>query len=490
MPSNLFVSLAHSQMELLAASVGKIKSMALYLPQENQKTGQLEFSPAILYPHSDRVFIANDASSGTAPSLPNTLTKLPGFAHASAVLPKYPMVYSSDEDAGVGVVEEVMCDPIRKTSTLSVPLFRGSQTVGVFMLWPNDSAEPWNQGDRDQISRAAESLSLALRMDTDRTALQQQSGYFREQLSDALHQVKNPLQALRTYAKLLQRRMAEPEVSQESTTQLLAWVEHLMVQSDRVADWLMPMDEIVNLLPPAAVSSSQLLLVLNPYQFSAGAPSSLTPTIAGNGTSGAEDFFREEPNQFSANDTEAVLEFSHDDGSVSYATTTGTGLEVAMDDESVEMVFVGDILDPIFAGYQVLAAERGIRLSVVVTDDLPGLWLSPRNLQEAVSNVLDNALKYVPLSNPDPMVSVEINALADEPGVSVVIRDNGPGIAPEDAQRVFQRGYRSQRTQNSVPGSGIGLDIAQALINRMGGELDVLPSDKGAAFEFRLYKNT
>ena len=61
--------------------------MALYLPQENVNTGQLEFTPAGLYPDptTERVFIASDAASGKAPTLPKILTKLPGFAHATTL---------------------------------------------------------------------------------------------------------------------------------------------------------------------------------------------------------------------------------------------------------------------------------------------------------------------------------------------------------------------------------------------------------------------
>ena len=96
MPSDMFRQMAQSQLELLANSLSsprnhnpskpqsKVQSMILYLPAENVLTGQLEFTPAVLYPDpsTERVFIASDAASGQAPTLPKTLTKLPGFSHA------------------------------------------------------------------------------------------------------------------------------------------------------------------------------------------------------------------------------------------------------------------------------------------------------------------------------------------------------------------------------------------------------------------------
>ena len=172
MPSQALQQLALSQLELLASSLttsgkSKVKSMALYLPQENVNTGQLEFLPAVRYPHpsSERIFIANEAESGVAPKLPRTLTTLPGFAHAASLLPGYPMV-SSGSEAGVGVVEDVWCDvESRGGAALSVPLFSGSQTVGVLLVLPDvklAGESVWSTEDRQKVAQAAKSLSLAL----------------------------------------------------------------------------------------------------------------------------------------------------------------------------------------------------------------------------------------------------------------------------------------------------------------------------------------
>lgn len=212
MPSDLFQRMALSQLEVLANSLtqpdapmeSKVESMALYVPQENVQTGQLEFTPIVLHPDpkSERVFISYDAETGKAPTLPRALTKLPGFAHATSLLPGYPMISSPAESIpGVGVVEEVMCDPRFKYAppALSVPLLSGSQTVGVLLV--SAYTEPskddfWSEQDRHQVSCAAQSLSMALTMDNERSLLREQNDAFREGLSDSLHQVKNPLQGM------------------------------------------------------------------------------------------------------------------------------------------------------------------------------------------------------------------------------------------------------------------------------------------------------
>ena len=129
MPSQTFFNLANSQFELLSNSIhfnidpskkehkhnpshtsesqrrSKIKSIGLYLPQENPQTGQLEFLPSIVYPShpkSERIFIASDAKSGVAPTIPKTLTQLPGFSHASTLIPAYPFIHATSTSSTSG----------------------------------------------------------------------------------------------------------------------------------------------------------------------------------------------------------------------------------------------------------------------------------------------------------------------------------------------------------------------------------------------------
>ena len=77
-------------------------------------------------------------------------------------------------------------------------------------------------------------------------------------------------------------------------------------------------------------------------------------------------------------------------------------------------------------------------------------------------------------------------------GVTILVEDNGPGIAKGREESIFQRGYRDEIT-HSVSGSGIGLHIARDLVQRMGGTLEVA-ADKpkgalnGARLMFRLYR--
>lgn len=522
MPSPLFVTLAQSQLELLAHSLtfsessdkskSKIKSMALYLPQENINTGQLEFLPAVLYPHpsSERVFIASGIDSGVAPSLPKMLTKLPGFAHATSLLPGYPMVSSTSSDgaaAGVGVAEEVMCDPRTKdgTAALSVPLFFGSQTVGILLVSPSRGVR-WTEEDKGQVSRAAQSLSLALSMDTERSALEKQTNHFRDSLSDSLHQIKNPLQALRTYGKLLQQRIANTEggsdFEMEQTPQLLALAQKLMVQSDRVVDLLLPMDSLAAGRPLYLNPSRAHPLYLNPSR-----ESEHTALTRWQGTSGripsansTEEFIKEYGGGASNSASDATLEYKSTSEPL---LSRNWSAQSFFGDVELEMSFIQDVLEPILSGFEAIASERGIDFQVIEDDnELPGVTVSPKSLQEAVVNIIDNAFNYVELPkpksgftrNPSPRVRVRLmaNRKPLAPGVTLLVEDNGPGILEKDRHDIFRRGFRSETT-SSVKGSGIGLDISDSLISRMGGILEVAENDNnsldGAVMKVVLFRN-
>jgi signal transduction histidine kinase len=616
MPSLLFQELALSQLELLASSVlidnaagdndsrseeyatsedenassntpsgiaaygSKIKSMAVYLPQENSLTGQLEFLPAVLYPHpkKERVFIANDSDSGMAPEIPKLLTKLPGFAHATSLIPRYPMLSKPPDEqneatsAGVGVVEEVLCDVKSGGTALSVPLLAGSQTVGVLLVSPDQSKHHkhhkggsiWTDYDRQQVARAAKSLSLALSMDTERLNARLQNHQVREALSDSLHQFKNPLQALRTYGKLLQRRMAtnpndDGATAAALTPQTLELAQHLLVQSDRIVERLKPVDAIVDAMRHESSESLQRslhqgrLLALNPVEAKALVPwsdrrttkTTKNPLVRPDWVAAQQavwepinvtDSFRSSSSGAVARDDivsrsatptgaadNAMPGAWYETSSQRQAMTSSTSpsssnvqSNALLGDVRLEMSFIPDVLDPVWAIFRDIATDREILFTVQEEDELPGVMIWPLALQEAVINLLDNAFKYVVLSasppEQRPRVRVRLlpnNAPANRhrptrdglsspapisPGVTMLIEDNGPGIQRHEQDAVFERGYRSESTAHVADGSGIGLAIALSLIEQMGGTLRVVDSDdykdclSGAVLELVVFR--
>ena len=95
----------------------------------------------------------------------------------------------------------------------------------------------------------------------------------------------------------------------------------------------------------------------------------------------------------------------------------------------------------------------------------------------AITNLLDNAGKWSP---PDGIVEVTVR------GAEVTVRDHGPGIAPGDEARVFDRFWRSEDARQ-LPGSGLGLAIVKDVAETHGGRVTVeRPSGGGAFFRLRL----
>ena len=100
----------------------------------------------------------------------------------------------------------------------------------------------------------------------------------------------------------------------------------------------------------------------------------------------------------------------------------------------------------------------------------------PSRLERAVANLLENAVKWSPA---DGRVDVELR------DGELRVRDRGPGIDPEDLDRVFDRFYRAPAAR-SVPGSGLGLAIVRQVVEEHGGSVSAENApDGGARFRVR-----
>ena len=117
----------------------------------------------------------------------------------------------------------------------------------------------------------------------------------------------------------------------------------------------------------------------------------------------------------------------------------------------------------------------GLRFDV----ELEPLFLvgEPDSLERAITNLLDNAVKFSP-----PGGTITVRLVGDR----VRIADEGPGIAEADLPHVFDRFYRSDKARNT-PGSGLGLSIVAQTIKAHGGWVKAGHSEAGGAeFTIRL----
>ena len=133
----------------------------------------------------------------------------------------------------------------------------------------------------------------------------------------------------------------------------------------------------------------------------------------------------------------------------------------------LEPVDAHDILSDVFELYEPTAEEEGGQLSLASG---PGLMIrADRQLiAQAVSNLIDNALKYGADGGGPPDITV---AGALENGhVVIVVADHGPGIPPEDRERVLERFVRLDASRTK-PGNGLGLSLVAGVIKLHGGSL-------------------
>ncbi len=135
---------------------------------------------------------------------------------------------------------------------------------------------------------------------------------------------------------------------------------------------------------------------------------------------------------------------------------------------------LSDVVTSVGELYLPLAADREIALQVMVEDGV-SVRGDADLLTEAVSNLVDNALKFTPRGGVVRLL------LAREGGRTLVmVRDDGPGIAAEERRLVVKRFYRSRR-QAGVPGHGLGLSLVAAVADLHGFELRIEDASPGAA---------
>jgi two-component system sensor histidine kinase KdpD len=120
----------------------------------------------------------------------------------------------------------------------------------------------------------------------------------------------------------------------------------------------------------------------------------------------------------------------------------------------------------------------GRRLVAQVSEDLPLVPIDAVLVEQALVNLLENALRHGGAEG-----VVKVSARVDAGAALVEVQDDGPGFPPRDAERIFDKFYRAARG----PGTGLGLAIARAIVTAHGGRIwaEVL-RPRGAAFRFTL----
>lgn len=121
------------------------------------------------------------------------------------------------------------------------------------------------------------------------------------------------------------------------------------------------------------------------------------------------------------------------------------------------------------------------RVTLERADMIPNVKASGYLLEQAIYNVVDNALKYSSSNCP-----VVIRFAAEGGVVNVDVADEGPGIAQEQKEAVFELFFSTRTRDSGYGGSGIGLTVARGIIEAHHGRISVLPTDKGCTVRISL----
>ena len=306
-----------------------------------------------------------------------------------------------------------------------LPLLHEDRVLGVVVAERN---QPWDTIAQLQMDTVRQVLVSACVLDFrsrwfEKQAKQQQV-FQRQQkdlLDNLLHQFRNPLTAMRTFGKLLVKRLVDAPRNQDAA-------DSIVRESDRLQALLVQFERAIE---SGGIKSLPLIIAS-----SAGETTGTTGLL----------------NPATLSDTEL---------SDSTLTTLGRSLNL------VELE-IQSVLDPAIQSALGVMGDRNQTLQIDIPKTLIWVKADRSALTEVVINLLDNASKYTPVGG---QICVELDDRGDR--VELWITDTGYGIPKDDQERLFERHYRGVQAESTIAGTGLGLSIARELMRQMQGDIVV-----------------
>ncbi|MEP7064542.1 MAG: ATP-binding protein [Gemmatimonadota bacterium] len=125
--------------------------------------------------------------------------------------------------------------------------------------------------------------------------------------------------------------------------------------------------------------------------------------------------------------------------------------------------------------FEDLAVAQGVKFVTTFTDQLPTILCDADRLQQALGNLIGNALKFTPSGG-----EIEVSAEARADGVRLSVSDSGPGIPDDDVPHIFDRFWTAHRNSR-VRGTGMGLAIVRGIVEAHGGRVWAERNSRGGA---------
>ncbi|MEH2079389.1 MAG: HAMP domain-containing sensor histidine kinase [Nostoc sp.] len=418
--SSDFLALCREQIALLTQGLGATLSI-VYLTQElvDTPSGDAKLIPVVIYPETAllpqgeetiEATAYNQLQVGNAFILPNHQGRLltPGSESPTS---------SQESDIPDASQPNLKEEYLLSGNQIVLPLIYEGVMMGLLVTRRKDRA--WNEHEQSQIQRIAQTLAIACILDQRRAWFEQQ---LREQqilqekqrdlLDNLLHQFRNPLTALRTFGKLLLKRLRPADANRDVANSIVR-------ESDRLKELLQQFEQVIDL---TEADLAPLHLPEDGVFVEATIQKSAKPPLL----------------------------------------LPGTG------DKAVDCS-LADILEPLLISAKAIAQERKLKLITEIQDNSSLVRANVKALREVLTNIIDNALKYTPTGG-----KILIQAGQEKAHFQgIVISDNGPGIPPQDLEHLGERHYRGVQAQTEIPGTGLGLAIARQLIEQMQGEIEI-----------------
>ena len=145
-----------------------------------------------------------------------------------------------------------------------------------------------------------------------------------------------------------------------------------------------------------------------------------------------------------------------------------------------ERVDVGAIFRRVAARHERELREHGVRLVAQVDPGAEHVMGDSDRLEQALQNLAANALRHTPEGG-----EILLKSSVAPVGSMLIVRDTGPGIPEEHLPLIFERFYKVDAARKAAGGSGLGLSIVKAIVERHGGRISAR-NDNGAVFEILL----
>jgi signal transduction histidine kinase len=156
-----------------------------------------------------------------------------------------------------------------------------------------------------------------------------------------------------------------------------------------------------------------------------------------------------------------------------------SGLESGTTSLARGRVDASDLLERVVREWEQPAAAHGVAIECVVQPPDLVLDVDTQRMHQVLDNLVANAVRHAPDGSP-----VTVRTTGRDGRVEIEVEDRGPGIADGDAERVFERFYRADRSRSAVDGgTGLGLSISRWIVELHGGEIRV---DRGFASGCRM----